>query len=76
MKLSVVIPVMNEEGNIRPMADRLRSALDTLDHEVIFVDDGSRDATVAEIKSLADSRTRVIVLSRNYGQTTAMAAGI
>ncbi|MFP4615376.1 MAG: glycosyltransferase [Thiohalorhabdus sp.] len=76
MKLSVVIPVMDEKGNIRPLLESLREALAGLDHEIIFVDDGSRDGTAGAIKDLADARTRVLVLSRNYGQTTAMAAGI
>ncbi|MFA9461133.1 glycosyltransferase family 2 protein [Thiohalorhabdus sp. Cl-TMA] len=76
MKLSVVIPVMDEEGNIQPMMESLREALAGVDHEVIFVDDGSRDNTVAALKAESYRHTRVLVLSRNYGQTTAMAAGI
>lgn len=76
MFLSVVIPVMNEEGNIAPLIDRIADALVEVEHEVIFVDDGSRDATVAEIGQYARPGTSVLVLNRNYGQTTAMAAGI
>lgn len=74
-KLSVVIPVMNEEANIKPLFDALKEALDTIDYEVIFVDDGSTDNTVETIKRYADARTKLIVFNRNYGQTTAMAAG-
>jgi glycosyltransferase involved in cell wall biosynthesis len=76
MFLSVVIPVMNEEGNIAPLIDRIADALAGIAHEVIFVDDGSRDRTVAAIEQHARSGTNVLVLNRNYGQTTAMAAGI
>ncbi|MEF3191654.1 MAG: glycosyltransferase family 2 protein [Campylobacterales bacterium] len=76
MKLSVVIPVMNEEENIAPLMEALRRSLAGIDYEVIFVDDGSRDRTVERIKELADERVRLIVFSRNFGQTTAMAAGI
>lgn len=76
MLLSVVIPVMNEQGNIAPLTARIADALQSIPHEVIFVDDGSRDATVAEIEQHARPGTRVIVFSRNFGQTTAMAAGI
>ncbi len=76
MLLSVVIPVMNEQGNIAPLIERIASALAAIEHEVIFVDDGSRDATVAEIEKHARANTHLIVLNRNYGQTTAMAAGI
>ncbi|HAV36631.1 MAG TPA: glycosyltransferase [Massilia sp.] len=76
MLLSVVIPVMNEQGNIQPLIARIAEALAGIEHEIIFVDDGSTDATVAEIERFATPHTRVLVLNRNYGQTTAMAAGI
>ncbi len=76
MKLSVVIPVMNEEENIAPLFKALREALEGLDYELIFVDDGSTDATVQKIKEQADERTKLLVLSRNFGQSLAMAAGI
>ena len=76
MFLSVVIPVMNEEGNIAPLTERIAEALAGIEHEVIFVDDGSRDRTVAEIEQYGKPGTRAVVLNRNYGQTTAMAAGI
>ena len=76
MKLSVVIPVMNEEENIEPLFEALREALKGLDYELIFVDDGSSDNTVAKIKELADERTKLIVFNRNFGQSLAMAAGI
>lgn len=76
MLLSVVIPVMNEQGNIAPLTERIAVALAGVAHEVIFVDDGSTDRTVAEIQRYGRPSTRVIVLNRKYGQTTAMAAGI
>lgn len=76
MLLSVVIPVMNEQGNIQPLVARIAEALAQVEHEVIFVDDGSSDGTVAEIERFATPNTRLLVLNRNYGQTTAMAAGI
>lgn len=76
MLLSVIIPVMNEQGNIAPLTERIAAALAEIPHEVIFVDDGSTDLTVAEIERFAKPNTRVVVLNRNYGQTTAMAAGI
>lgn len=76
MFLSVVIPVMNEEGNIALLTGRIAEALAGIEHEVIFVDDGSSDRTVAEIEQYGSPSTRILVLNRNYGQTTAMAAGI
>jgi glycosyltransferase involved in cell wall biosynthesis len=75
-ELSVIIPVMNEEDNIYPLIFSMRLALERLDYEIIFVDDGSTDATGARIKTLEDERIILIELKRNYGQSTAMAAGI
>ncbi|EAT59968.1 glycosyltransferase family 2 protein [Chlorobium ferrooxidans] len=76
MKLSVVIPVMNEVENIKPLFAALASSLAGIDHEIVLVDDGSTDGTVAEIEANAPSNLQLVVLNKNYGQTTAMAAGI
>ncbi|WP_076790937.1 glycosyltransferase family 2 protein [Chlorobium sp. KB01] len=76
MKLSVVIPVMNEVENIKPLFAALASSLAGIDHEIVLVDDGSTDGTVAEIQANAPSNLQLVVLNKNYGQTTAMAAGI
>jgi glycosyltransferase involved in cell wall biosynthesis len=76
MKLSVVIPVMNEAENIKPLFAALASSLADVDHEIVLVDDGSTDGTVAEIQANAPSNLQLVVLNKNYGQTTAMAAGI
>ncbi|RXK86323.1 glycosyltransferase family 2 protein [Filimonas effusa] len=75
-ELSVVIPVMNEKDNVGPIMQRLAQALRSVDHEIIFVDDGSKDGTPKIIRELANKNIRLIQLSRNYGQSTAMAAGI
>ncbi|MBM3422344.1 MAG: glycosyltransferase family 2 protein [Chlorobi bacterium] len=76
MKLSVVIPLMNEAENIRPLFEALDAALGTIDHEIILVDDGSTDGTAAAIQEAAPPNARLVILNKNYGQTTAMAAGI
>lgn len=76
MKLSVVIPLMNEAESIIPLFDALSSSLGGIDHEIILVDDGSTDSTVAEIERYATPNTRLVVLNKNYGQTAAMSAGI
>ncbi len=76
MKLSVVIPMMNEEDNVKPLFEAIRKALHGIDYELILVDDGSTDKTVELMKEEADERTKIIVFNRNFGQTTAMAAGI
>lgn len=75
-KLSLVVPMMNEEDNVVPLFKAVRDALKDIDYEFILVDDGSSDGTVAKMKELSDSRTKIIVFNRNYGQTTAMSAGI
>ncbi|MBX3245221.1 MAG: glycosyltransferase family 2 protein [Acidobacteria bacterium] len=79
-ELSLFLPVLDEEDNLRPMHAKIKEALDTLGKtaEVIFVDDGSTDNSLKILKEIAaeDDRVRVISLRRNYGQTAAMSAGI
>ncbi|MFD2034922.1 glycosyltransferase family 2 protein [Belliella marina] len=74
--ISVVITVYNEEENIKPLLDATYDALKEIDYEVILIEDGSTDKTVAEVKKYANSRTKLIIFNKNYGQTTALAAGI
>ncbi|UZD21961.1 glycosyltransferase family 2 protein [Algoriphagus halophytocola] len=74
--ISVVITVYNEEDNIKPLLEATYSALEEIDYEVILIEDGSTDRTVAEVKKYANSRTKLIIFNRNFGQTTALAAGI
>lgn len=76
MELSVVVTLLNEEANIRPLLEKIHEALAQFEYEVVLVDDGSTDQTVQEIKTWADHRTKLVILNRNYGQTAAMAAGI
>ena len=75
-ELSIVIPEMNEEQNVKPLLEALRSALIGIDYELILVDDGSTDNTKAEILKYADNRTILVELRKNYGQSTAFTAGI
>ncbi len=77
--LSVVLPVCNEEANLTILYDRLAAVLEGLgDHEVIFVDDGSTDRSVAAIMALRerDSSVKLLRLSRNFGHQAALSAGI
>ncbi len=79
-ELSLFLPVLNEEPNLRPMHAKISEALNTLGKtaEVIYVDDGSTDKSLQILKEIVDGdgRVRVISLRRNYGQTAAMSAGI
>src|SRR2546421_6597694 len=78
--ISVFLPVLNEEPNLRPLHAKLDAALTELGRtaEIIYVDDGSSDGSLAILREIAarDPRVRVISLRRNYGQTAAMSAGI
>ncbi len=76
MELSVIITLLDEESNVGPLIEQLQVALKGIDYEIILVDDGSTDQTVARIKEFADERINLICLNKNYGQTPAMAAGI
>ena len=78
--ISVVIPLYNEAGNIRELYRRAVESLDDAGRsfELIFVDDGSTDATFAELERIhdADGRVRAVRLKRNFGQHAAMHAGL
>ena len=79
--VSVIAPVYNEEPVIDEFVRRLRAVMEALadkyDFEVLLVDDGSRDGSLARMKALvvAEPRLRVLELRRNYGQTAALQAG-
>jgi glycosyltransferase involved in cell wall biosynthesis len=77
--VSIVVPVYNEEPNIRPLYATIRQATEGLEPcEQVYVDDGSRDDTFALLKEIQkkDPQVKVVRLSRNFGQTAALAAGI
>jgi polyisoprenyl-phosphate glycosyltransferase len=78
--ISVVIPLFNEEKGLAHLMDRLLPVLEGLEHpfEVVFVNDGSRDGSLDELKKLntRDSRLKVISFSRNFGKECAIAAGL
>ena len=81
--LSVIVPCYNEEENVRDFYDELCRNTDffrdkQLEFEIIYVDDGSRDQTVSEVKKLheEDGRVRLISFSRNFGKEAAIYAGL
>jgi len=79
IELTVVIPAFNEEQNVATAWQAVRDALrGERDLEILFVDDGSTDATAARIRELAarDSAVRLIRFSRNFGHQAALLAGL
>ena len=81
MKLiSIVVPVYNEEENIEVFRREVCKYMDPLPYryEIIFVDDGSRDASPAILHRLAgaDERVRALILARNYGHQIALTCGL
>jgi glycosyltransferase involved in cell wall biosynthesis len=77
--LSVTIPICNEAGNLKPLYDRVRDAMEKVGEpwELILVDDGSTDGSDELLDELAalDQRVKVVHFRRNFGQTAAMMAG-
>jgi glycosyltransferase involved in cell wall biosynthesis len=81
IQISIVIPTCNEEGNIFPMYERLVAVMNGIhvsEFEFIFVDDGSSDQSLINIRDLrtADKRVKFIQLSRNFGHQNALKAGL
>jgi glycosyltransferase involved in cell wall biosynthesis len=86
IQLSIIVPVKDEETSVGPFLDRVGAVLDGLRDpagaplrwEMLFIDDGSRDATLAAIHAAwrADARVRGLSLSRNFGKEAALSAGL
>jgi glycosyltransferase involved in cell wall biosynthesis len=76
--VSIVAPMLNEEGTARTFVERVTNALGAVPWELVIVDDGSTDATREILAELAagDARIKVIELSRNFGHQTAITAGL
>jgi len=78
-KYSIVVPFHNEEENVTALYDRVKLVMEQVGEpfEMVFVDDGSRDRTYRMLEEIAavDSRVLVVRLRRNFGQTSALAAG-
>jgi len=80
MKLSIITPVYNEELNIKPLYDSLKSVLSSMrvKYEIIYVDDGSTDDSLKNIKDLRkkDKNVKFIKFRKNFGQATALNVGL
>ena len=80
MLLSVVVPVYNEEANIKKFYNSVKEVLNTLpyDQEIIFVDDGSSDDSATMLSHIAeeDKNVKVLLLARNFGHQLALTCGL
>jgi dolichol-phosphate mannosyltransferase len=78
LKLSVVVPLNDERANVRPLLEEIAAVLGGLDYEVIAIDDGSTDGTLAELRRVAAGvgRVRVLHHKARCGQSTALYNGI
>lgn len=76
MKLSVVVCVYNEELNVKPLVQQISDALKGYDYEIIYVDDGSTDDTVKNLRAIPHPTLKVVEFRKNYGQSLALMAGI
>ena len=75
-ELSIVVCVYNEEENIHPLIRQIEAALQGFSYEIIYVDDGSTDATLQQLKTANSPNLTTIELRKNFGQSSALAAGI
>ena len=77
--LSIVVPVYNEEDNVRPLFEKIQAVCETIGdaYEVLFIDDGSDDETFNVLSELCKQEPQLVVIrfDKNAGQTAAMAAG-
>lgn len=78
MKLSLVVPCYNEAGNVQLFAEKARENLADIDYEIVFINDGSKDDTIVELKKIKDRKQENITIvnfSRNFGKEAGIYAG-
>ena len=75
-KISIVVTVYNEADNIGPLVSRIGEAMAGIDYELVYVDDGSSDDTVKNLRAIPNKRLTIIEFRKNYGQSLALMAGI
>ncbi len=79
MKLDIIVPTYNEEGNVKEFYNKTEQALVGIKHTYIFVNDGSKDNTLSKLKELYeldDDHVRIISFSKNFGKEAAIYAGL
>ena len=75
-KISIVIPVMDEQDNVTELYNQLKPVLSkTGEYEILFIDDGSRDETAKRIEEIKDKNVRLIQFQRNFGKAAALSCG-
>lgn len=78
MKLSLVVPCYNEAGNVQLFAEKARENLSDIEYEIVFVNDGSKDDTMKELKKIKEAKkenTTIVNFSRNFGKEAGIYAG-
>lgn len=78
MKLSILIPSYNEEGNITKLNEKIIKEINDIDYEIIYINDGSKDNTINKIKEISSKNDNIkyISFSRNFGKEAAIYAGL
>src|SRR5262245_36084620 len=80
MDVSLIVPVFNEQDNVQLLHEEISAAMKGIPrpYELLFIDDGSRDATWSRLEELAsrDAHVKLVRFRRNFGQTAALQAGI
>lgn len=78
VKISIIVPSFNEQDNIKLLFEHIKTSFKDVNFEVIFIDDGSKDNTFAEIKQLLNKKNNIIAVrfSRNFGKESAIYAGL
>lgn len=80
MKISLVVPCYNEEGNVKPFAQKIKETFkNKYKYEIIFINDGSKDNTLKELKEIAKDKSqhiKIINFSRNFGKEAGIYAGL
>ena len=76
--LSIVVPCFNEEESVRILLEEIQKELTDYNFEIIYINDGSSDNTLKEIKNIADENSNIkyISFSRNFGKESAIYAGL
>src|SRR3989338_2040642 len=77
MKISIIIPAKNEEKSIPILMAKIQKVFAKLPHtyDIIFIDDGSTDSTLEQMKKIKDSRVKIIQFRKNFGKSAALTAG-